>query len=406
MAYRLSTWFFGRFFQFLLALVCASQWVTVWWLLAGGHSIPLWVHPAGIAALWLFNLRLVRGAGRMGRHAPSPRLALRLYFATAFASLFCFVFLVAASVLRVALAGIQSALFAHTDIAAAIAFPSAQSFMTFTQVGFAGIGLTFLYGYTIGQRRLCVREMALPAKGLAAALHGIRIAHITDIHMGQNMEPAELAAFVERVNRLRADLICVTGDMIDSARTDIDLFLPIFAELRARYGVYAVLGNHDHSAGAERVVAGLRRHTRIHLLRDEHVPVPIGDAELHLIGLDDRGPDWARGHRRDPRLETLFARVPKGAPVLLLNHRPDLFEHAADLGILATLAGHTHGGQIAVPWFAGKYLNPSQLITPFDRGLYRRGDCHLYTNCGLGVTAQRVRICTPREIAVFELQRA
>lgn len=403
MTARLTTWFFRNFFHFLLGLVCVSQWSTLWWLIAPGPGWPLWLHAAGIVAFWVVNARLAQGAGRFGRKPPSPNAFLRFYFAAAFASVFCFVFLALANTARAILAALDALLQASTSLA--VPLPSDDGFTTFVRIGIAGIALTFVYGYTIGQRRLRVRSIDIPVPSLARELADFRIAHITDIHMGQNLDPEQLAAYVERVNQLDADLICVTGDMIDSPRTDMDLFLPIFAKLRARHGVYVILGNHDHSAGAERVVAAFRRHTAFILLRDTHRPVQVGDAALHIIGMDDRGLDWARGLRRDAHLETLFGQVPAEAPVVLLNHRPDLFDHAATLGIVLTLSGHTHGGQIAMPWITGRYLNPSRFITPFDRGLYERNGCYLYTNCGLGVTSQRVRICTPREIAVFRLCR-
>lgn len=402
----LSRWFFGHFFQILLVLVCASQWVTGWWLLTAGTPLPYWTHAAGILLLWLINVRIARGSDRFGRNMPAGQIALRLYVATAFASVFAFAFLALASSLRWLWLGIESVLFAQSTGVIPAPIDSGAGFVAFTHAGILLIGFTFLYGYTIGQSRLRVRTFDVPVADLPPSLDGVRVAHISDIHMGQNLEPDQLAAYVERVNQLDPDLICITGDMIDSARTDMDLFLPIFAELRARFGVYAILGNHDHAAGAERVVAALQRHTRFVVMRDEQRPVSIRGGELHIIGLDDRGVDWARGIHRDPHLDSLFARVPRGAPVVLLNHRPDLFDHASHLGIALMLAGHTHGGQIAMPWITGRYLNPSRLITPYDRGLFVRGRSTLYTNCGLGVTAQRVRICTPREIGVFRLRRA
>ncbi len=93
-------------------------------------------------------------------------------------------------------------------------------------------------------------------------------------------------------------------------------------------------------------------------------------------------------------------------PILLLAHRPDIFPQAAAAGVALTLSGHTHGGQLALPWFDGRRRNLAAFITRFDRGLYRDRDSYLYVNCGLGVTGQRIRLFTPREITVFELAAA
>ena len=177
------------------------------------------------------------------------------------------------------------------------------------------------------------------------------------------------------------------------------------ARLRATYGTVAVLGNHDHYAGADRVEAALKRLTPFRVLRDEQTTIDIRGQRLHVIGLDDHGRDWARGKSKIPYLSAALAHVPAAAPVLLLSHRPDVFPQAAEGGVALTLAGHTHGGQIGVPWFDGRIRNLAEFITDFDRGLYERSGSYLYVNCGLGVTGQRIRLNTPREIVVIDVQR-
>jgi hypothetical protein len=180
----------------------------------------------------------------------------------------------------------------------------------------------------------------------------------------------------------------------------------VLGELRARYGVCAILGNHDHFAGAARVVAELRSQTAFHVLRDSAVTLELDGARLHVVGLDDRGRDWARGVQSDGRLAELLDAAPADTPVLLLSHRPDIFRQAAAAAVPLTLSGHTHGGQLAVPWFGGRRRNLADFVTAFSRGLYRSGDSYLYVNCGLGVTGQRIRLFTPREISLFELTAA
>jgi predicted MPP superfamily phosphohydrolase len=230
----------------------------------------------------------------------------------------------------------------------------------------------------------------------------LRIAQISDIHVGQTLSAAQLRRFVARVNATAPDLICITGDIVDSPLADYAGFFPLLAELRARYGVCAILGNHDHYAGADDVVAALRHWTTFRVLRDSAVTIDVEGACVHVIGLDDRGRDWARGLESDDRLAELLEDAPAGATVLLLSHRPDIFRHAAATAVPLTLSGHTHGGQLALPW-RGRRRNLAEFITRFDRGLYRSGDSFLYVNCGLGVTGQRIRLFTPREVTVLEL---
>ena len=156
----------------------------------------------------------------------------------------------------------------------------------------------------------------------------LRITQISDIHVGQNLSLAQLRGFVARVNATAPDLICITGDIADSPNADYATFFPVLGELRARFGVCAILGNHDHYAGADNVIAELRRWTAFRILRDDAVTLDLDGTPLHVIGLDDRGRDWARGVVSDACLAELLAAAPTDAHVLLLSHRPDIFRQA------------------------------------------------------------------------------
>lgn len=395
--------FFRSFFTLLLLAVSAAQWTVAAWTLAVGAGVALgWpVHLAGVGGMYLLNRRLTL-AGRPWRGAP----VFRVYTATAFVSLFCAAFLAAAWIAFSALDGALGVLSAQAIGAAgqtAVQAGVGDAFRWTASVGMAGIALLMGYGYVAGQHELRVQRQTVPVRGLRRSL---TIAQISDIHIGQNLTMAQLERFVRLVNDTAPDLVCITGDIADSPLADLDAFFPILAGLRARYGVCAILGNHDHGTGADRVVAALRRWTTFRVLRDAAVTLDCDGAPLHVIGLDDRGRDWARGIRSDARLAELLDAAPADVPVLLLVHRPDIFEQAAAAGVPLTLSGHTHGGQLAIPWFGGRRRNLAEFVTAFDRGLYRRGDAHLYVNSGLGVTGQRIRLFTPREITVAELMPA
>jgi predicted MPP superfamily phosphohydrolase len=279
-----------------------------------------------------------------------------------------------------------------------------QSFRWVTTIGMSLIVSAFFYGYTLGQRKLNITRFTLPLHHLPPELAELTLVHISDLHIGPNLQRAALHNYIDQVNALTPDLIFITGDIFDSRHSDIPKCAPILGELRARYGVFAVLGNHDFYTGARSVEEGLKRYTDIKLLRNQHVAVDVSGHRLHLVGLDDLGHDWARGLASHPILSQLLTQVPPGQPTILLSHRPDLFLQAAQSGVSLTLSGHTHGGQIALPRFWGKRnLNLACFITNFDRGLYEREGVFLYVNRGLGVTGQRVRLFTPREIALITL---
>jgi len=394
--------FFRSFVSLLLLAAAAAQWTMVAWIAAVGFGVVLpWpVHGLAIASLYVVN-RLITGAAR-GR--PSGA-AYRAYAGTAFVSLFCAVFLLATWLTFAVADGVLGVLSAQALGAAgqqAVQAGVGDAFRWVASLGMGGIALVMGYGYAWGQHELRVTRLAVPVRGLARPL---RVAQISDIHIGQNLSVAQLERFVAAVNATAPDLVCITGDIADSPLADTATFFPILAGLRARLGVCAILGNHDHYVGAAHVAAELRRWTPFRVLRDEAVTLQFDDVHLHVVGLDDRGRDWARGLLSDACLADLLDAAPTDVPVLLLTHRPDLFPQAAARDVALTLAGHTHGGQLALPW-RGRRRNFAEFITGFDRGHYREGDSHLYVNCGLGVTGQRIRLFTPREITVAELTPA
>jgi predicted MPP superfamily phosphohydrolase len=406
---RLARAFFANFFRLLLLSVSISEWVMLCRLVPRAlGSLPLWAHVAGAMAIHLVNRRLVVRARRQRRDRNPTGAMPRLYHAIAFTCLVCVVFLlftdalwVVAKVFVGAIA-VEARTIHHVPLTVDSQIDTVFGWLA--NAGVATISLAFAYGYTIGQRRLRVRHLRLPLRNCPPCWDGLRVAHLSDIHIGQNITRTQLERFVERVNELRPDLTCITGDIADLPAADLENFLPVLARLRALYGTVAVLGNHDHYAGADRVEAALKRLTPFRVLRDEQTTIDIRGRTLYVIGLDDHGRDWARGKNTIPYLDAALEGVPGDAPVLLLSHRPDVFPQAVEGGVALTLAGHTHGGQIGVPWFDGRVHNLAELVTDFDRGLYERGGSYLYVNCGLGVTGQRIRLNTPREIVIIDVQ--
>lgn len=385
----LRTLFFRHFFHMLLISSSAAMWAVPAWVLhaLGVVEIPLVGHLLAVGALYFVNRTMVQGRNR------PPADWFRRYSAVAFASLICSVFLFASA----SVFGLARWIAAVTDPGVGSALASVSRWWGLS--GLAVLSATLVFGYTGGQRQLRVTRMGVPVPGWQG---GLRILQLSDIHVGQNLSMEQLEEFVERANREAPDLVCLTGDIADGPQADIDRFFPVLGRLRARFGVIAILGNHDHYAGADRVEAALVR-AGIEVLRDRAVTLHIDGQKLHVIGLDDRGPDWARGMHDDEVLASLLAAAPDNVSRLLLVHRPDVFRHAAREGIALTLAGHTHGGQLAMPWFGGRRRNLAEFVTRFDRGLFCIGNARLYVNCGLGVTGQRIRLFTPREISVFDL---
>jgi predicted MPP superfamily phosphohydrolase len=232
---------------------------------------------------------------------------------------------------------------------------------------------------------------------LPASLEGLRIAHISDIHAGFFMPEREIFVHLEKVNTLNADLICITGDFVDSHIREVALVRDQLRQLRAPFGVYGVLGNHDHYANAGFVTKELGGVIR--LLNNAHHNLQIRGQGLTIIGIDDAG----SGSGNYANLPRAIAGVPADNYRLLLSHRPHMFNQARQAGIPLTLAGHTHGGQVPLGWDVGR-LNTADLFLSYVAGLYEREGMHLYVNTGLGMSVAPIRTIAP-EITLLTLRR-
>lgn len=398
---RLQRLFWKSFFRLVVFAGALAEWVCIAWVLVvvAGLEVPWPVHLAGPVLLHTLNRRLL--AGRSGNHVADRPLPARVYMGVVFTSLFGFGFLVLnGAVWTLVAAALGAASRLGAPVAAADVFGLAG---TTGSLGLAAVATLIAWGYGPGQRRVHVVELEVALPGLAAAFDGYRIAQLSDIHLGGFMTEDLLRSNVERTNALDADLICITGDITDGL-AHAPVTFPILGGLSAPDGVVAVLGNHDVYTGDDAVTAELRRLTPIRVLRNDLQVIERDGGRLHILGVDDAGLDWTRGVREHEALPPLAARVPDGAATVLLSHRPDLFAQAEGFGIGLVLSGHTHGGQLALPWPTARPSSLASFISDFPRGTYRLGRSTLHVNLGLGVTGQPVRVFAPREITLITLR--
>ena len=396
--HKLQRLFWRNFFRLIIFAGALAEWVCIAWVLIVmcGLTVPWPLHILGPVGLHLLNRRLL-GTRPIARSSGF----VRGYVGVVFTCLFGFLVLAVNGAVWGAVAaalGIASSL--GSPVEAADIFGAAG--MT-GSVALVIVSSLIAYGYGPGQRRVELVELDVEIPGLAPEFDGYRIAQLSDIHLGGYMTDDELAGHIERTNSLEPDLTCITGDITDGL-DHVPRTFPILGRLRARDGVVAILGNHDVYTGADAVEEALERLTPIRVLRDEAIAIERSGRRLNLLGLNDAGLDWTRGVRAHPALPPLAARVPDGEAVVLLSHRPDLFGQAASLGIGLTLSGHTHGGQIALPWPSSRPSSLAHFISDFPRGTYRLGASTLHVNLGLGVTGQPVRVFSPREITLITLR--
>jgi len=399
----LIRYFWSHFFSILLAFVALAEWICTAWVAVHVLGLsPGWpIHLTAPLLIYVLNRWVLGARSRVSRLRRRSDVIRRVYTGVAFASIFGTVFLALVGALwGTAWAGVQLASTVHPDLSLQ---PITEAAVMLGTAGLFGVAGAIAYGYGIGQRRLSIVDLEVSLQGLAPADDGLRVVQISDLHLGQYMTVERLAGYVERVNALDPDLVCITGDITDGLE-HADSTFPVLDGLRARLGVFAILGNHDVYTGADAVTEALRARTSIRVLRDEVVAVPVRAGCLYLLGLDDRGRDWAHGVRDHPTLEGLVAQVPQGEAYIVLSHRPDAFDHAARLGVGLTLAGHTHGGQLALPWFGATNPSLAHFISDYPRGTFAIGSSIMHVNVGLGVTGQPVRLATPREITVVTLR--
>ena len=278
-------------------------------------------------------------------------------------------------------------------------------------VGSVGLALAALgYAYAVEPRRLQKRCFRLGVPDLPEALVGVRIAHLTDFHVGMaGTHAPTLRRAVAVARDWRPDLVALTGDFVHEGRWEPDASL--FAGLARTVPTFAVLGNHDmlaSPAATERIVAALRGQG-VQVLRNEHriVPVREGRGEVVLVAVEDP----SLGH---DDLPTAMAGLPErpdpNRPTILLGHAPEIVDRAPPARFALTVAGHTHGGQLRFSPF--KRRTPLELPmiaggldSPYARGVHVVNGNPLFVNSGLGVSGIPFRFLAPPQVVCFILAR-
>jgi len=242
-------------------------------------------------------------------------------------------------------------------------------------------------------REIEISEFRVPITGLGRDLDGLRIVHLTDIHHGLYFSAEAMLAAVELANSLEPDIVALTGDYVSYSRNFAHSAAELLGGLRARRGLFAVLGNHDFRVGADLVTRALRRHG-IEVLRNRHTVVRSGSAELHLAGVDDIG--------YNASLSRALRSIPRGRPVVLLSHNPQIVASAAHYSVDLVLSGHTHGGQVRLP-FLERRKDGNPLHRRFVTGWDAWGGTRVYISRGIGTIVLPLRVACPPEMPVFTL---
>jgi len=242
---------------------------------------------------------------------------------------------------------------------------------------------------------LAIERQEIFLRRLPKELHGLRLVHLSDLHYGPLTNTEHLKRAIKAANDLRPDLIALTGDYISHDRIYAEPCAELVGKLRARFGIYAVLGNHDHWTDAT-LVTDLFRAEGIRMLVNEGMRVDLQGASFWLAGVDDKMVGLED-------LPLALAGSNESELKIVLAHNPIILRRAARANVDLVLSGHTHGGQVTLRSEKNRSGRPRRRLL---RGLARRGNTQIYVSRGLGTVVLPVRYGCPPEVSLLELRCA
>lgn len=258
------------------------------------------------------------------------------------------------------------------------------------------VSATATYATLIAPHNYEVTETDIFIRDLPERFEGFRITQLTDVHHSRIVGLAEVQRVVDLAKQTKPDLIVLTGDYTTTYRRFIEPCAEILGGLSAPEGVWAVLGNHDHYTDPELTTQALVKN-HIAVLNNANTTIKRGPDAIQVTGIDDwswNGTDWMRA----------FHGLDRKPPSILLSHQPTVLDFDETQGTSLILSGHTHGGQIKLP-FIGAPARFATMDLKYASGLFRRGQTQLYVSRGTGVIGLPVRFGVRPEIAVLRLRR-
>lgn len=374
----------ARYWRIGLALFIAPQlaYALALVLVPGFRQISHhWVPPSALAIMYIWHLLVLPAWALVMGAIAAVRLALAA---------------IQWMIRRAAQAPAETAPFPGPSAATAPAWSrrqlliaSAAAAPPISAIGLAGIGIARLNDYR-------TRYLDVPIAGLPTALDGLSIAHVTDIHVGRYTRGPQLARIAETTNRLKADLVLMTGDLLDGSLLDLPEAIDFMRRLDPRLGLAMCEGNHDLFGGA----AAFRSRVKaagIPLLVQETMSLDIRGEPVQLLGARwSRGEETIRG-----AMQELLTRRDPDAFAILLAHHPHCFDYAAAAGVPLTLAGHTHGGQLML----NQRLGAGPAMFRYWTGMYEQAAAKLIVCNGAGNWFP-LRTAAPAEIIHLTLRRA
>lgn len=258
-------------------------------------------------------------------------------------------------------------------------------------------GAAMGYAFLIEPHRLVVKEYQLKAEN--AGKDSIKVIQLSDLEVSENYKEEELEQLVKKVNSLSPDIITFTGDLFHNYAKykPVERVTESLGLLDARYGKYAVWGNRDYGGGASRQYQEIMENAGFKVLKNEGIHLDVsGGKKIFIGGLDD-------GLLGKPDLEKALQQKEESVYQILLCHEPDLVDSFEEIPVNLILAGHSHGGQVSIPFWDGITTSMAQRYRNGFYELDSRYPSQIYVNSGLGTSRIPVRFMVPPQIAVFNI---
>ncbi|MDX8364871.1 metallophosphoesterase [Cytobacillus sp. IB215665] len=259
--------------------------------------------------------------------------------------------------------------------------------------------LGYYYARYIEPKQLSIVHQNISHQLIPKNFEGLKIVQFSDLHIGYNYNLKQLQNAVNKINEEKPDIVLFTGDLIDSPMTfkDADKIPPILESIQAPLGKYSIYGNHDHGGYGSNLYLEIMNKAKFTLLVNESTVISLPDGnQICLVGVDD----LLLGH---PDYDKALENVPQELFTILLAHEPDAAHLTSKYPIHLQLSGHSHGGQVQLPFF-GPLITPP-LATTYVEGFYEVEESNLsiYVNRGIGTTRLPFRFLSKPEITVFHL---
>lgn len=258
------------------------------------------------------------------------------------------------------------------------------------------LSLTY-YAGKIEPRLLKTKKLDLTFPNLPPSFHGLKIIQLNDTHLGFQYTLDQFNQLISTINQLEPDLIFFVGDLLDEPNKykEVDETIHLLQKLEAKYGKIAVYGNHDHGGYGTKIYRSMMEKGNFLLLQNEAVKIEQSKERIYILGIDDP-------MLGNPNIAKTIKGVPENAFKILLSHAPDLADQAVHYPIQLQLSGHSHGGQIKIPFFGALVKPPYG--EKYVEGKYELNQLTLYVNRGIGTTRLPYRFLSTPEITLITLK--